>query len=217
MKSNGRLAIACLLACLTAALAPQTWTPQASARIAPEPSPVPKRWQLDLQIGPLRVTTLNVEGRGPESYFYTTYKVTNNTGQDLLLAPAFELALSDGAVMRSGRGVPVGVTQSLLERFNNPLLLDQVSMLGMLLQGPENAKEGLIVWPVGTLDLDRMVLYATGFSGETAALELPDPQTREKTRVVLRKTMSIAYNVAGDLDPNSPSPIPVLEERWIMR
>jgi hypothetical protein len=211
-----RLAIGIVGATGAGVLAPISGMPSAFAS-APEPSPVPKRWQLDVEIGPLRLTRLNVEGRGPESYFYMTYKVTNNSGKDLLLAPSFELATSEGVVLRSGRGVPVGVTQTLLERFDNPLLLDQISMLGMMLQGPENAKEGLVVWPAASLDIDRLVVYAGGFSGETAAIEVPDPQTHQMSRVVLRKTLCVTYNAAGELDPTTSTPMTVLDQRWVMR
>lgn len=59
--------------------------------MAPEPDPVPRRWQLDVEVGPLRMAV--VESEGPtQAYFYMTYKVTNASGGDLLLAPALELA-----------------------------------------------------------------------------------------------------------------------------
>src|ERR1041384_7762631 len=70
---------------------------------APEPSPVPKRWELDIQPGPLRTAVVNTES-GPRSYFFLTYKVTNNGTADLLFAPAFELATDEtGEPLRSGR------------------------------------------------------------------------------------------------------------------
>jgi hypothetical protein len=95
----------------------------------------------------------------------------------VLFAPSFDLATSDGNVARSGRGVPFDVIRQIMERLENPFLQEQVSMLGLLLQGEENAKEGLVVWPASTLDVDRLTVYMSGFSGETATIEVPDPRT----------------------------------------
>ena len=65
-------------------------------------------------------------------YFYMTYTVTNNTDQDVLLAPSFELSTETGADVVAGQGVPASVTRELLRRLDNPLLSDQVNMIGVL-------------------------------------------------------------------------------------
>ncbi|MCA3004145.1 MAG: hypothetical protein ACK51N_02410 [bacterium] len=140
---------------------------------APEPSPVPKRWQLDAAFSPLRVATVEVPNVGPRAFYYLTYKVANNTGQDLLFAGSFELATADGKVYRSGRNVPAEVTAELIARQSNPLLQDQIAILGNLLQGPENAREGLVVWPAEDLSPGTLTVYAAGFSGETAIVQAP--------------------------------------------
>ncbi len=70
--------------------------------LAPEPDPIPRRWQLEIQPGPLRIATVDVKDEGPKAYFYMTYKVTNASGGDLLFAPSFDLATDQGDVLRSG-------------------------------------------------------------------------------------------------------------------
>ena len=57
-----------------------------SGMTPPEPDPIPRRWQLDVEVGPLRVATFDVKDEGKRAYFYMTYKVTNNSGEDLLFA-----------------------------------------------------------------------------------------------------------------------------------
>lgn len=170
-----RIRRACVPACIAGTLAvvslavPATiLVAAAPAQGAPEPLPVPRRWQLDVEVGPLRM--VKIDGR---EYLYLTYKVVNNSGEDLLFAPSFELATDEGHVMRSGRGVPVSVTRQVMEMLENPFLEDQIAILGMLLQGEENAKEGVVIWPANGLDVDEISIYAAGFSGETATLELP--------------------------------------------
>jgi hypothetical protein len=185
------------------------------ATAAPEPSPIPKRWQLDIMPSPLRWIVLNTE-QGPRPFYFMTYKVTNNSPVDLLFAPVFELATNDQDVLRSGRDVPVSVTNELLERLRNPYLQDQIAIVDNLLRGEENAKEGLVIWPVPADHLNEVVVYAAGFSGETTTLELPGKDgTPEKK--VLRKTLMLRYRMPGDLSPDRGGEFEPHEVRWIMR
>ncbi len=185
--------------------------------MAPEPDPVPRRWQLDFAPGALRMTTMNVEGVGQRAYFYMTYKVANSTGGDLLLAPALELATEEGEVIRSGRDVPAAVTRRILDDLANPFLQDQNSIVGMILQGEANAREGLAIWPVNDLDVDEITVYAAGFSGETAPVEFKNPSTGEVTKVLLRKSLMMRFTSPGELQVGSNEPVEMTEKRWIMR
>lgn len=188
---------------------------------APEPSPIPTRWELDIDAGPLRVGTVDVPGVGPRAYFYLTYKVTNNSGEDLYFAPSFELATDDGAVLRSGRGVPLAVVDVLQQRLNNPLLLDQISILGTLRQGEENAREGLVVWPADNMMVDEITVYAAGFSGETRRITPPDAAApspgQQPEEVVLRKTWMMTHLVPGELTGRGNTPLERTGARWILR
>lgn len=197
-------------------LAVAVWAQTAPAR-PPEPDPVPRRWQMDVQPGPLRFTTIDVPGRGERSYYYMTYKVTNASGADLLLAPAFDLANEQGVVIRSGRDIPSDVTRALLARLDNPFLEDQIGILGILQQGPENAKEGLVIWPADEIKGEEVVVYASGFSGESRNIESPDPRTGEMKRYNLRKTLMLRYRVPGEIYLRHSDPFELLERRWILR
>ncbi len=206
---GARRAIGRACACLVLVLSVAVLT----GASAPEPDPVSKRWQLDLQPGPLRITTMSVGTTGPRAYFYFTYVVTNNSGQDLLFAPAFELANDEGDVLRSGRQVPLEVTRALISAQDNSFLQDQISIIGQLLQGRENARDGIAIWPANDLNADDVTIYAAGFSGETATVE--GPATKQKA--VLRKTLMLRYAVHGDLVGQGTRPLDLSEQRWIMR
>jgi hypothetical protein len=186
-----------------------------SAAAAPEPSPVPKRWQLDLETSPLRWIMLETE-QGRKPFFFMSYKVTNNSPIDLLFAPVFELATSDGEIHRSGRDVPLSVQNELLNRLRNPFLQDQISIVDTLLRGEENAREGLVIWPVPVDHLNEVVVYAAGFSGETATVEVPN-QKGELEKKVLRKTLMLRYRMPGDLTPERGGEFQPYEIQWIMR
>ncbi len=210
---RARLAAFAVLAALIGATA---WL-AAPAHAGPEPAPVPKRWQLDVKEGDLRLASVVVPGVGPRTYFYTTFTVINNTGVDLLFAPSVELATDEGKILRSGRDVPVEVTRTILDNLESPFLMDQIRVVGTLLQGKENAKDFLVVWPANDLKLEQIVVFAAGFSGETATVEVNKPGTTEKTKFTLRKTLEMKYRVPGELDPRSDEPLELQAKRWIMR
>lgn len=181
--------------------------------LAPEPDPVPRRWQLEIDPGQLRVASVDVRDTGPRSYLYMTYKVVNNSGEDLLFAPMFELSLGDGQVVRSGRDVPQSVTTELLGRMQDPFMLDQISIIGELLQGEENHKRGIVVWSLSGMDPEQVTVYAAGFSGETKSVTSPDA----KQTFVLRKTLRLDYSTPGSLEGQKAEPLPIKEKSWIMR
>jgi hypothetical protein len=183
----------------------------------PEPSPVPKRWQLDVDVGPIRTTTIEVKGRGLQAYHYLTYRVTNNSGRDVLFAPAWDLATDEATVFRSGRDVPVEVTRRIMDDLANPFLRDQIEIIGPLLQGKENAKQGVVIWPARDLKVEYLQVFAAGFSGETATIEVPDPKTGGMGQVLLRKTLMLKYRSPGEIDPTDSRPLDLVEKRWIMR
>lgn len=184
-----------------------------SALAAPEPSPIPKRWQLEISTSPLMTAVV-----GGRSYFFMTYRVTNNSPQDLLFAPAFELATDEGDLLRSGRDVSVDVTREIISRLNNPLIEDQISIVGMLLRGPENSKSGVVIWPLPQLQFSDVSVFVAGFSGETATVEVPSAsKAGQKEKKLLRKSWMMRYRMPGVLKPGTGEAFEPAEARWIMR
>lgn len=180
---------------------------------APLPDPVPRKWEFRFEPGPLRVAVLETPEEGRKPFYYMTYYVENNTGADRYFAPRFELATDEGELLRSGRDVPREAVEQLLGMLRNSFLLDEIRVQGPLLQGDENAREGLIVWPCNNLSIDEVTVFAAGFSGENVIVRRPD----NGDTVLLRKTKMLRHGVPGDLDANSDDPIERLLERWIMR
>lgn len=207
----GRLVFAALLAGLTLAVLP------ANTAAAPEPEPVPVRWEFDFREGPLRLASVDIPGVGPRKYFYFTYRVTNFSGQDRMLAPSFDLVTSEGEVLRGGRGVPGYATQTIMSRLNDPLLKDQLQIVSTLNQGLEHSRFGLVVWPATDLDIDEVTLFAAGFSGENTPYFTVDPETGERVRHLLRKTRMIRYALPGELSGRGSIPFDAVESRWVMR
>lgn len=185
----------------------------AAALAAPEPEAIPRRWQLRIDAGDLRVAIIDTPGVGERLYLYMTYTVVNNSGDDRDFAPWFELATDTGQIVRAGRDVPHAVVQSLLRRIDSPFLQDELSVQGRLLQGRENAREGLVVWSAPDITAGEYTVYAMGFSGETKAVRRPD----NGAEVVLRKSLMLVHAGTGRLDPTTGRPLDRTHERWIMR
>lgn len=200
-------------ACLLGACVLATSLAGPMAALAPEPEPVPRRWQLEIEPGELRMTTITLDKLGPRRFYSMTYKVINNSGQDLLFAPAFDLADGKGEVIRSGRDVPAAVTSQLLQDARNPYIQDQIGIIGEIRQGQENAKDGLIVWPANSLAPAEITIYVGGLSGETATVASPDG----KSKFVLRKTLKLDFVAPGDLSTQANSAFTLQAKAWVMR
>ena len=176
----------------------------------PRPSPVPVRWQLEFQPGPLRVY---VDPHDATPYWYFTYKVSNFTGQDQLWVPRITLFTDAGAIQQAGDGVPTRVTEALLALLRAPFLEDQNEIIGDLFQGREHAREGLSIWPAEDIDINELSIFVSGISGETA--KVANPVSGEEQ--ILQKTLQINYHIAGDVLPRRSTPVEVVSTEWILR
>lgn len=204
--------LAGLAAIILACILPATLAPA-----IPEPQPVPTRWEFEFRPEPLRLVQLEVEGEGPVWFGFMSYRVANNSGQDRMLAPLFELATDKGHLVRSGRGVAPEITQKIMDMLDDPLLQDQLAIVSTLLQGSENVRRGLAIFRIPDITADELKIFAAGFSGESEPFFVTDPETGERVRKVLRKSRMLRFALPGVITPDS-SPTPELQEaRWILR
>lgn len=163
-------------------------------RAAPEPAVVPNAWELTAKFdAPQRIF---VDGK---PYWYVHYLVINNTNQDQLFTPEFELVSDTGQIVAGNKNIPGKVFTQIKALYGN-LLLSPLQVLGKILQGEDNAKEGVAMF--GGIDADsrEFTVYASGFSGETA--EVTNPVTQKS--VILHKAFQLVYEVPGQaigIDP----------------
>lgn len=206
---RSRLLRACLLAFVVLAVVP------AIAPAAPEPAPVATRWEFTFENGPMRLAWIDT-GEGPRPYFYLTYRVTNYWGSDLLFAPDVQLVTDTGEVQRSGHDISSAVTQQILEMLDNPLIESQINILSTVLEGPEHARDGVVIWPAKDLDVDEVTVYFGGLSGEFDAY-IVGRETNDPHRYTLRKTLMLRYSTPGEIANQGSRPLELVEERWVMR
>jgi hypothetical protein len=193
-----------------AALAGAVLTIAAAQADYPKPAPVPYRWELEFDAGPLR---LYHDQSSDAHYWYFTYTVINRTGSDQLWAPKFTLYTDVGEIMDSGRDVSAQVVENLMSLLGNELLEDQNEAIGDLLQGKENAKEGLVIWPAKNLEVTELSLFVAGISGETARVKHPV----NGQEIILRKSLQRDYIIRGSATARGSEPIELLEQRWVLR
>jgi len=176
----------------------------------PEPALVPYRWELDFQPGPLRLYVDPVDGT---AWWYLTYEVINRTGDDQLWAPSFVLFTDAGEILVSGRDVPSGIEEDLCALLGNELMETQNEIIGEIFQGPEHAKEGVVVWPAQQTDVNELSLFIAGISGETARIN--NPLSGEE--IILRKTLQRDYLIRGKALARGSRPLELMQQRWILR
>lgn len=171
--------------------------------------------------------------RDPETgdhFWYFTYEVMNRTGKDQRFAPRIEMVTDDGAIVALGADVPSRVTRDLKKLLKDPLIEDQFSILGDLLQGEENAKTGLVVFRVPklsatekkvgahvseteNLDGTEFTVYVQGLSSESKMVQ--HPKTGEPLR--LRANLPMTFLVPGNPTAVSSASYAPKVGEWIFR
>lgn len=177
----------------------------------PKPAAVPYRWELDFTPGPLRLYVDELEGR---AYWYFTYEAINRTGRDRIWAPELTIFTDSGEILRSGEGVPSHVTEDVLALLDDELLESQNEIIGDLLQGKENGREGLVLWPAKSLQVNELSLFIRGISGEST--RIPHPLEAGQ-QITLHKTLQLDYLIPGDMMARGSKPVEVVDTGWVMR
>lgn len=166
---------------------------QPVALAAPEPAIVPVSWELEFKHGNLERLFVTIDGK-QKTFWYMRYTVINNTGKDILFTPSFELVGDTGSTSAAFKNVPNEVFTKLKETYKNTMLESPTGILGRLLQGADNAKDGVIIFTDVDAQARDFKLFIGGLSGETA--EVANPVTGKP--VILQKTLELDYNIPGE-------------------
>lgn len=176
----------------------------------PVPASTPFRWEFEFKAGDFR---LYVDQETNEAYWWMHYTVTNRTKRDRIWAPKFTLFTDVGEILESGKGVPSTITAKLKDLLGNELIETQNEIIGDLLQSPENARDGLVIWSARVLQVNEITMFISGISGET--IRVRNPITSEQ--VILYKTLQREYLIPGDALARGSRPIELRSEKWILR
>ena len=174
----------------------------------PKPSPYPKSWELDFEHGkPKRIT------EGGRAYWYMTYQVTNNSRQEQPFLPAFELVTQDGRIVRNDIRIPKAVFDKVKSLEGNKYMEPAALIAGELRIGPDQAKDGVAIWPEPSPEMGQFSIYVSGLSGEIAQVK-----TAASTQpVILRKTLQLNYLIRGDEVYPGEDEVNENPQQWVMR
>ena len=213
------------------AISPQAMT-------APEPFDVPTTWELDFEFKAPQSISLILPGqRKPTTFWYMLYSVTNMTrsletgrGADQAFYPSFTMYTDTGETTLSDRRLSARVFAAIKKRHNNPLLKENSRILGKLLYGKDNAKDGVAIWPDFDAKTGSFDIFVGGLSGETAELKLPRPVTVTETdnegnevtsvkyKVVLHKSLNLNFEVkGGDTTSRKYTTTKLASKKWVLR
>ena len=177
------------------------------AMAAPEPAVVPMTWELTFKNQlPERIV---VEGK---TYWYVRYTVSNNTGRDVLYTPDFEITTDSGQAIAAFKDVPKDVFGKIKELHGATLLQSHTEILGKLLQGEDNAKDGVIIFAGLEAEARVLNLFISGISGETAEVKNP----MSGAVVVLQKSLVLEYSIPGEAVRIDPRPT-LKSTKWVMK
>ena len=201
------LATSVILALIAAAL-PMAGAPALAYQ---QPSLVPVSWELNFKYSPLERVFVTVDGK-EKPYWYMRYTVINNSGRDVLFTPDFEIVADTGQVVHAFKDVPNAVFDKIKDLYKNPLLQSPNNIYGKLLQGEDNAKDGVAIFPALDPDGRNFKVFVTGLSGETATVK--NPMTGKD--VIIQKALELDINIPGQAI-DIPPRVQVKAQKWVMK
>jgi hypothetical protein len=204
-----RLISLSLLAAALVGAGALSFAPRAQAY--PQPSIVPVSWELNFRHGDLQRLMASVNGK-QQTFWYMRYTVINNSNQDVLFTPDFQLSTDTGQVQPAFKDVPASVINQIKSLYKNEQLLGPTEILGKLLQGEDNAKDGVIIFTNIDPNAREYQIFIAGLSGETAQVD--NPVTHQPA--VLQKTLILDYVVPGQAIGIQPQP-KLKAVKWVMK
>jgi hypothetical protein len=196
----------------------------------PKPTVVPLQWEFSIELDDMRCIPFRPAGEKADRLFwYLRYTVTNPSDSDHVFVPEFVMYTDTGQVLRAGRKAPTDVFYAIKKLLDDTMMKTQTSMTRKLLMGQDNAKTGVAIWPDFDPNTGQVDVFVGGLSGETVAIDLPEPitvsetdwkgETREvtKNRLLLSKTMHLRYSIPGDKANRRFTTPKLLLKEWVMR
>jgi len=187
-------------------------------------------WQFELAYHSLRAIRVQLPGyEEPMTFWYILYTVTNRTGEDRLFVPDIVLYTDQGELNVAGRGVSRDTYTVIKQLYNDPLLRTPTAMTGKLLEGEDNAKHSVAIWPDFDANCSMVDVFFGGLSGETKELILPKPIKKilrtpdgkekivVKTKVILVKTLHLRFKITGDPNTRHLNEPVLVSANWVMR
>lgn len=187
----------------------------ASKKPYPVPNMLRHGWQLKfVWHKPKQIFAATGHGvnRRLRKYWIMRYTVTNNTNRDIFFIPTFALVTDTGKVLKPAVGLSPRILKKIRNVTGDKFIISPGLMAGKLLQGADNAKDGVAVFADVPSKARRFKFFISGLSGDTAVQK--DPLTGKD--IVLHKTLLLNFWNPGEASRISPNP-QFAGKKWVMR
>lgn len=191
---------------------------------APEPAASQAKgiWTVEVEFTHPNMIKMTLPGESePKRFWYIIVTITNNSNIDAEFYPQFELMTDTFEIIGSDKGVRTYVAEQIKRRhIRRYPLLETVDDAGnRILQGQDNAKDIVIIWPDFDYNAKAIKLFLAGFSNETAVIVNPTEKDDNDipVKVVLRKTLELSYSILGDTKLRDNIKLDFAGNRWVMR
>ena len=187
----------------------------------PEPAIVPKPgdWTLDVRFeNPQQIV---LPGAVKQRFWYMILTLTNKTGKDVDFYPACELMTDTFQRIPAIQGTPAILFEKIKRRHHGRYpFLELIENAGnKILQGQDNTKDVVVIWPDFDPNAKSFDIFISGLSNETAVIN--DPVEKDKdgnpVKIYLRKTLELTYSLAGDPKFRDRQRLKLENKQWVMR
>jgi hypothetical protein len=191
---------------------------------APAPAIVPSanQWTLNVVYNQPQQITVKIPGqRKPQRFWYVILTMTNNANIDVPFYPTNELVTDTFQIIPAYRDTRNVVFDKIKARHKKkfPFLASLETAENRILQGEDNTKDLVIIWPDFDVKAKNISLYIAGLSNETVVIEHPtqkDPNGNPE-KIYLRKTLQLDYSISGDPNFRSHTSLVYKAMNWVMR
>ena len=196
----------------------------------PKTSNVPVSWELEFTINDPQAIQMPMAGESqPQTFWFIRYSVTNRTGEEQIFVPDFTLFCDSGDVVHAQKGIAPSVFNAIKEVYNDPYLKDSTGMTGKLLQGEDNAKDGVAIFKDFDREAGVIDVFIGGLSGDTEEIAMPSPVKIteldrkgkkvevEKSKIVLSRTLHLQYKISADPASGQRNKKTLVSKKWVMR
>lgn len=214
--ASHRFVLFTLFCLLTAGLSPALAQEAEETTGHPEPGIISSSWVLDFEWETPKSIAITDPSGTVRWYWFMKYRVVNNTGQERLLVPEFDVSDDTGRIVAANQGISPMVYKEVARVINNPLLESPTQVVGRLLQGRDHARESVAIWKAPYEDVDEMTVFVGGLSGETASIPHPAPD-RKGEMIQLRRSKMLQFAAPGYYENPQYQPLEISVERDVMR
>ena len=187
----------------------------------PEPAIVqkPGDWTLDVRFENPQQMVL--PGAVQERFWYIIFSLTNKSGKDVDFYPQCDLLTDTLQLVPAVKGTSAILFEKIKARHQGRYpFLELLENAGeKILQGEDNAKDIVVIWPDFDPNAKSVSFFISGLSNETIAIDSPaeKDQDGKPAKVYLRKTLQLTCSIAGDPKFRSDQKLKFESKRWVMR